>query len=397
MAKAILRVGKHTSMRSVSGIGRHVNRARPTPNADQEKWASNASWMPGEGWAAWGRRAPENLHGQLKDRLSDFERRGGTIRKDSVLAIELMLSASPEWFKTATKEQMREWLQRNTDWLADTFGAANVLQIALHLDETTPHLHAFVIPEVEMVETRGRKPKGGAPGAVKAPKPALAASRWLDGRAKLGELQDRYAAAMEPLGLERGLKGSKAKHRTIRSYYAAAESVMGRQPASIRIPAPPPLPEPVGVKEAAMAAAGFVPRIAAEATVKCAAQQAARAAAQQAQQQAAEARAAAIEAVQQRRQLLDRLEAIGGVDGVERVEELEQQLQELRRQQAEQLASLRHQLSQVRGDLDQALAERDQDARYIQELRRWGQEMADQAQALERELYGEPDSGLSFR
>ena len=35
-------------------------------------------------------------------------------------------------------------------------------------------------------------------------------------RYRLSELQDDFAAAMKPLGLERGIKGSKAKHTEVR-------------------------------------------------------------------------------------------------------------------------------------------------------------------------------------
>lgn len=372
-------------------MGRHMNRTRPTPNADETARHRNGTYTPAAGWVRWSEQAPRNLGEQLNERLADFEARGGKLRKDSVLAVELMLSASPEWFQQASREQAQEWLRRNVEWIEDTFGRDNVLQVALHLDETTPHLHAFLVPEVEMVETRGRKSRASTPVA-KAPKPALAASRWLDGRAKLGELQDRYAAAMEPLGLERGLTGSKAKHRTIRSYYAAAEAVLGRELGAIRVPPPPELPEPAGARERAMAAAGYVPREVAVATIAKARQQAATAAAKQARQEANEARAAAIEAAAQRRQLLARLQAVGGPEGIKQVE----QLQEAHRETERRLAELRNVLDVTREELRHALQERTADAEYIQELREWGEGLAAHAQALERELYGEPDSGLSM-
>ena len=43
-------------------------------------------------------------------------------------------------------------------------------------------------------------------------------------RYRLSELQDDFAAAMAPLGLERGIKGSRAKHTEVRKYYAAVNS-----------------------------------------------------------------------------------------------------------------------------------------------------------------------------
>lgn len=395
MGYAILRTAKHKSARSVGGMGRHMNRTRETPNADPERRSTNATYTPADGWVRWSERAPRNLAEQLRERLADFEQRGGKLRTDSVLAVELMLSASPDWFKTASREQTQEWLRRNIEWIEDTFGRDNVLQVALHLDETTPHLHAFLVPEVEMIETRGRKPKAGSPASVKTPKPALAASHWLDGRAKMGELQDRYAAAMAPVGLERGLKGSGARHRTIRAYYGAAEAVMrGQQPEGIKIPAPPPLPEPQSWVERLGAAVGLVPRAAAESNARKAAQAAALVAAEKAAQQAKEARASAIEAHQQRRQLEARFRAVGGAEGIERAEGLEAQMAALQRQQEQRLAETRQQLDLVRTELREALQERAADAEHIQELREWGEGLAAHAQALESELYGEPDSGF---
>jgi hypothetical protein len=309
MSYSIMRVKKHRSGRSVSGMGNHANRTRNTPNADPERRHLNETWMPQTGWVPWSRQAPRNLGQQLRDRLADFEGRGGRLRRDSVLTIELMLSASPDWFSSASREQRREWLRRNVAWIAGTFGESNVLQVTLHRDETTPHLHAFVVPEIQMVETRGRKPRDGSPASARAPKPALAASHWLDGRAKLGELQDRYAAAMEPLGLKRGLRGSGATHRSIRSYYAAAEAAMTQRLDETSLPAPPDLPAPQGWA-GWQRWLGLVPRRSAAEIVKQAAQEAAT-------QAASQARAAAQEAATQRRQLEDRLRGVGGIEQIE--------------------------------------------------------------------------------
>lgn len=383
MAYAILRVSKHTSGRSVAGMGRHTHRTRETPNADPERLNRNATYTPEDGWVRWSDAAPPNLSGQLRERLSDFEERGGKLRKDSVLAVELMLSASPEWFKHASKQQQQNWLAANTEWLEATFGAKNLLQVTLHLDETTPHLHAFVVPEVEMVESRGRKRKDGTSAPAKAPKPALAASHWLDGRVKLGEMQDRYAAAMEPFGLERGLLGSKAKHRTIRSYYSAAEAVMGVEVGGLRIPPPPELPEPVGIKEQTMAAAGFVPRSVAVSTVAKARQEAAMAAANQARKEANESRAAAIEATIQRRQLLDRFYAFGGVPVLDKVDDLEKRLE-----------TARQELEQVTTKLAEITADRQADQQHIEDLREWGEGLADHIRDLEQEASSGDDLGL---
>ncbi len=383
MAKAILRVAKHTSGRSVAGMGRHMHRTINTPNADPERLKKNATYTPADGWVRWSDAPPPNVSHQLKDKLADFEQRGGVVRKDSVLAIELLLSASPEWFKQASPQQQKRWLEAQTEFLEEVFGAKNVLQLTLHLDETTPHIHAFVVPEIEMAEKRGRKRKDGTSAPEKL-KPGLAASHWLDGRVKVGELQDRYAAAMEPFGLERGLKGSQAKHRTIRSYYAAAENVMAQEVAALRIPPPPELPEPVGIKEQTMAAAGFVPRAAAVDTVAKARKQAALAAAKQAREEANAARAAAIEATIQLRQLLDRFHAFGGTPVLDKVDDLEKRLEKARLE-----------LDRINTELAKVTADRQADQQHIDDLREWGEGLVEHIRGLEE--IDVPSNGFSLK
>ena len=399
MAKAILRVGKHTSTRSVGGMGRHMNRTRKTPNADPERQHLNMTWLDdGHGWKHWKDRSPPNLNTQLNERLEDFKQRGGTVRNDSVLTIELMLSASPDWFKQASQEQFYEWIKRNTQWVAETFGKKNVLQIVLHRDETTPHLHVMVIPEIEMVETRGRKRKDGMAQAPKEPKPALAASRWLDGKEKLGALQDSYAAAMSPLGLERGLKGSGAQHRTIRSYYAAANAVMGAGSNESLIPNPPPLPEPTGVMERMF---GYIPRGDAEAANKEVVKKA-RAVERALQKKANDAAAAAIEAQLQHRRLLDQFEAFGGAKILDEFSAVDK----LRLALEKQLVEAKKHLELVKLELEAAAAmaadgmatmkeELESANTYAQDLKQFSSQLENRVIELQHELYGEPEQTVS--
>jgi len=74
----------------------------------------------------------------------------------------------------------------------------------LHKDEQTPHIQALVVP----ISDAGR----------------LSAYTYTGGREKLGAMQDSYARAMEPLGLERGVKGSVDIHETIKEWYAKIEA-----------------------------------------------------------------------------------------------------------------------------------------------------------------------------
>ncbi|WP_308370368.1 plasmid recombination protein, partial [Serratia marcescens] len=67
-------------------------------------------------------------------------------RKDAVLAVEYVMTASPEWWNTASSDQQQGFFTRSGEWLADKYGADNIVTATVHRDELTPHLSAFVVP-----------------------------------------------------------------------------------------------------------------------------------------------------------------------------------------------------------------------------------------------------------
>lgn len=195
---AILRVGKLKNWRAVRSAGGHNLRTRPVPNADPNGPPVRVL------------HGLENLADAVADRLTEAKK----YRKDAVLASELILTGSPEAMAAKSPAELDAWTSENVRWLLDRFGP-NLVQVVIHLDETTPHLHAVVVP---INSDNG-----------------LSAKRFWGEAAGLSALQTDYAQAMKPHGLERGVMGSKAKHRTLRAFYG---SLMGIPDA----PALPPMP-----------------------------------------------------------------------------------------------------------------------------------------------------------
>lgn len=186
MPKAILRVEKLKSHGNIGGSLAHTFRTRHTPNADLERTPSNEV-IHGPDTAA-------GVHEALKKRLPEKH------RKDAVLGIEYFVGASPEWFKEG--QDGSAYFQRAVDWLKERHGEANVVSAVVHRDETSPHLVAYVVP----VDDTGR----------------LNAKKWTGGKAALSKMQTEFAQYVgQPVGLERGIEGSLAKHTTIREFYSA--------------------------------------------------------------------------------------------------------------------------------------------------------------------------------
>ena len=59
--------------------------------------------------------------------------------------MEILLTASPEFYKKNTDEKIDEWETASKQWLIEEFGD-NVVQISTHFDEKSPHMHCIIVP-----------------------------------------------------------------------------------------------------------------------------------------------------------------------------------------------------------------------------------------------------------
>ena len=170
-------------MGEIGGSLSHTYRTRNTPNADES-------------------RIHLNEH-SLETYNSCFEAIKNSIpekrRKNAVLTIEHLITASPDWSGWNTEKE-KEFFDKSLEFVKKKYGSENVIAHSIHRDETTPHLIVYVTPIDE---------KGG-----------LNAKKWLGGRSKLSQTQTDFANEVKSLGLERGLENSKARHKTLKKYYA---------------------------------------------------------------------------------------------------------------------------------------------------------------------------------
>ena len=119
-------------------------------------------------------------------------------RKNAILAREIVLIASPEWFASVSPEQVAEWEQANLRWLIKKYGRDNIIGVVTHMDETTPHIQAIIVPDVD-----GK----------------LNDRKLHNGRKMLAKMQDDYAKAMRRFGLVRGEPRLTPTAKDIQQYY----------------------------------------------------------------------------------------------------------------------------------------------------------------------------------
>ena len=67
-------------------------------------------------------------------------------RKDSVMLVETIITASPEFMKKLSLEEQKEYFKRATDFMIDKVGKQNIISAVVHMDESNPHMHLVFCP-----------------------------------------------------------------------------------------------------------------------------------------------------------------------------------------------------------------------------------------------------------
>ncbi len=163
----------------------------------------------------------------MKDRSAAVQRRleeAGPTRKigsNQVRAIRINVSGTHEDMKRIEEEgRLDEWCADNLKYFADTFGKENIVAAHLHRDEETPHIHVTLVPIVKGERKRRKREEQTKKRYRKKPTDTvrLCADDIMT-RLKLKSYQDTYAEAMAKYGLQRGIDGSKARHKSTQQYY----------------------------------------------------------------------------------------------------------------------------------------------------------------------------------
>ena len=159
------------------------------------------------------------------------------ITPDQVRAIRIVLSGTHEdMMKVQDEGRLNEWCADNLQWLHRTFGRENTVSAVLHMDEHTPHIHATVVPIVTGERRKARKKQqveGKRTYRKKTDTVRLCADDVLT-REKLTAYHDSYAEAMAKYGLQRGIRGSEARHTTTAQYYRDLKRQTGELEANVQ-------------------------------------------------------------------------------------------------------------------------------------------------------------------
>ena len=196
-----------------TGASDHIERKTIPKNADPTRTHLNRELV----------EFPDGVSDRT-EAISHRIRTAGIKRKitpGQVRAIRIVLSGTHEdMMKLQDEGRLDEWCGDNLQWLYHTFGKENTVSAVLHMDEHTPHIHATVVPIVtgERRKAKKKQTEGKRSYRKKANTVRLCADDVVT-REKLVTYHDSYARVMEKYGLQRGVRGSEARHTTTAQYY----------------------------------------------------------------------------------------------------------------------------------------------------------------------------------
>lgn len=207
-------------MAAISAASEHHMQSEPSPHHDPSAGAPLVLHLA----------AGKTPYQAARHLLQGVERRN----RETVLCREVVLSASPSYFRPGREEQagiadperLKAWTIATLAWVKRQW-PDQVASIVLHGAgrESTPHCHVLVVPRV----------RAGAGWKLN--------SKALFDRARLRELQSSYAEALAPLGIRRGEPGSEAKHSEVKQFYGAVQAAK-QMPVQAPLPSAPKAPMP---------------------------------------------------------------------------------------------------------------------------------------------------------
>lgn len=175
----VMRIEKRRRQ-DVSGIQRENNRAAAEYNnqVDRERSGLNVPLIQSNNW--------------MQDIRAEIERAGARTRSNSVVALDTLYTASPEFFEGKTQEQTEKFFRDCLQFHQRRFG--HIVSAVIHYDETTPHMHIVSVP----LTADGR----------------LSAREIVGNKQNMSRMQDEFFEQIgRGYGLERGTRSNGQERR----------------------------------------------------------------------------------------------------------------------------------------------------------------------------------------
>lgn len=168
--------------KDLGGIESHMMREHPSKtniDIDYERSKDNVILMDAS-----------NLKEKVQARIDELHLK--RCRKDAVKCVDFLITGSPDSVKAMSEKQQQQYFEKSLKWLKSRYGSENVMYAVVHRDEATPHMDVGIVP----VTKDGR----------------LSAKSIFTKKELTAVQDDFHKDVAQHYGLERGVRGSEARH-----------------------------------------------------------------------------------------------------------------------------------------------------------------------------------------
>jgi hypothetical protein len=187
---ALINIQKIKTFSELDGRSKHNLRISHSKNVDATRSRNNWEWFANP------KLSVKDEVKRLFEKTQQIRSSKGVkkLRSDTVKAVEIVLSASPDFFEGKTLEEIKKYFFAQMDWARVCFEDRGMLLSAnIHFDESNPHLHLIFAPLAIKNTNKGKIP-------------TFSARDFVGDKKNMSFIRDWHANLNAHYGLERGEK-----------------------------------------------------------------------------------------------------------------------------------------------------------------------------------------------
>jgi len=148
MSYAIIRNEKLTRAKSYGAYVHNDRKAKNHSNKDIDPTRTHLNFYCKEN---------ELTYIREFDRMQKEYDLKGNLRKNSIIMCQMMITSDNEFFKKIGLEETKRYFIESYKFVCNykNLGEKNIVSAAVHLDETTPHMHLVFIPVIHTKDEQG--------------------------------------------------------------------------------------------------------------------------------------------------------------------------------------------------------------------------------------------------
>ena len=135
---------QHAILRFIKYKGPTVSRIEAHNERTKETYASNPDIKTEQSKHNFHPVVPDGKYRDVSNQI--IQEAGCRVRKDSVTTVEVLITASPEFFEKKSRKEIREFFSYAVEFMKSKQNPATFISAVVHVDEKTPHMHLCFVP-----------------------------------------------------------------------------------------------------------------------------------------------------------------------------------------------------------------------------------------------------------